>query len=143
MLHISIIGLYPLLLTMMASKQSVECTAEDNDVQKDESNEKAMSSQIWTKVEEAILKDSIQGYCDTPFAQKAIFVRDHVAMRIKALDAKKYPPGAIDKGGQFYQQWRDKKKARWLKVTTAAATDHGLTAHFQLHDEPQKGFTWH
>lgn len=102
----------------MANNQSGEEQGQDQGDEQEGSNE--MATQIWTRAEEGILKDSLQEYRDTPVNKKAEFIRDKVVLRIKKLEMKKYPPGAINPGGKFYKDWKAKKK---VSLTTSALPD--------------------
>lgn len=78
-------------------------------VRLDEDDEILVSSQIWTRAEEGILKESIPIYRKTPYRKKGKFVEMKVVRRIKKLDIKLHGAAAFEKGGEKYDDWKLKK----------------------------------
>lgn len=98
--------------------------AEDDATQFDESDivrrldddEILINSQIWTPIEEGILKDSIRDYRATDYEHKGEFVQKNVAARIKKLDIAKYGAAAYKPGGEKFDEWKGKKKVRYVCI---------------------------
>lgn len=98
------------------SPQDTELSAEEygsdevaDVVREDDDNELLISSQIWTRAEEGILKESIPIYRKTPFRKKGKFVEKKVVRRIKKLDITLHGAAAFEKGGEKYDDWKLKK----------------------------------
>lgn len=96
----------------MSSSDSVARDSVDKVVQRMENDDLLVNSQIWTKAEEGILKDSLPPYRDTASGEKGDFIKYKVVKRIKAMEQKKHPEGALKAGGPMYKMWKLKKKVR-------------------------------
>lgn len=125
----------------MTSTESVPRSSEDPDVQRLEDDENS-GSRIWTKVEEAILIDSIEGYKAAPYKKKAEYVKDRVVKRIKNIDIKKHGAAAYEKGGEMYDAWKLKKKVDISPAYLHLSTLTPPPANIQLYDALRRNKAW-